>query len=365
MTKIGLVGLPQSGKTTIFDALTGLHRETGFAAAAHPHVNIASIRIPDERFEKLCEILKPKKSVPAHIDIIDVPGISPDADSKKFEGGKSPAELLAALREADALIAVIRAFRNEGVPHLHGKADALRDIDEVRTLLLLTDLDVAERRIKKLKVSVTRPAKTLEQDKEELALLERLHPLLESGEGLDHAKLNPAEEKLLRAFAFLTRKPLIVLVNTDENQSPEDAAFSKLREEHPDALFLKGKLQQEISELDEADREQFLGEMGVDASAQEITIKRCVELLNLRTFFTTIHDEIRAWMVHAGDSAPDAAGKVHTDMQHGFIRAEVIHYDDFIACGSAKEAKARNLMKLEGKGYEVLDGDIIAFRFST
>ena len=363
MSTIGFVGLPQSGKTTLFDALTGLHRETGFATGAQ--VNNASMKIPDERHSKLCAIFKPKKSVLAGIDVTDVPGVVPDADATRKEGAKSPGELLAALREADALVVVVRGFGGESVLHPHGSVDALRDVGEVKTLLLLADLDIAEKRIAKLRASVNKPTKTQESNKKELALLERLYPYLESGEGLDGLELGVEEEKILRTFAFLTRKPMNVLVSIDEGQGAADECFAPLLAEYPGALFYQSKLQMEIAELDEADREQFVEEMGIEPHAREKLIRRFADLLGVRVFFTVGEDEVRAWMINAGDNAQRAAGKIHTDMERGFIRAEVVGYDDFMECGSEREAKARNKMRLEGKEYVVEDGDIISFRFSA
>ncbi len=363
MSTIGFVGLPQSGKTTLFDVLTGLHREMGFAAGQQ--VNTASIKIPDERHDKLCEIFKPKKSVLAGINITDVPGVLPDDDASRNEGAKSPGELLAALRQADALVAVVCGFAGESVVHPHGGVDALRDVGEVKTLLLLTDLDIAEKRIAKLKALINKPTKTQESNKKELALLERLHPYLESGDGLDGAQISTEEEITLRTFAFLTRKPMMVLVNIDEGQSADDECFAGLLAEYPDTFFFQAKLRQEIAELDEADREQFVEEMGLETHAKEKLIQRFSNLLGIRVFFTVSADEVRAWMINSGDNAQRAAGKVHTDMERGFIRAEVVGYDDFMECGSEREAKARNKVRLEGKEYIVLDGDIIFFRFSA
>ncbi len=361
MTRIGLVGLPQSGKTTIFEALTGMEID----ASARRQVNTASVSVPDERHSGLCDIFKPKKSVLSRIEFIDVPGVSTVDGPRKSEGGGSPGELLAALREADALVIVARAFQNTGVHHIHGGIDSLRDVEEVRTLLLLADLEVAEKRLEKLKVAVTKPTGLQDENKKELALLERIRPFLESGEGLDAADLDGAEEKKLRAFAFLTRKPILVAANIGDDQPEDGEEFKTLRAQYPDAMYIHGRLQREISELDEADRRAFIEEMDLDCSVKDKLIRRCAELLRLRVFFTVGSDEVRAWQINAGDSALIAAGKIHTDMQRGFIRAEVTSYEDFIECGSEREAKARNKMRLEGRDYVVRDGDILGIRFST
>ena len=362
--RVGFMGLPASGKTTIFDALTGLHREVGFAGSKRG-VESVTVRVPDERLERLQKTLNPKKWSPAHLEIVDVPGIEPESVARHTTDRASRAELLATLRDTDALLTIIRAFQNDNVPHIHGDADAVRDLDEIDVIMLLADLDLVEKRIEKLRVSIKRPTKTRQEEKEELQILEKIQPALSEGKPIASVGLNVEEEKIFRGFRFLTQKPRLAVINMDENQDAGDAAFAPIKEKPFPCLFIRGQLQMEISELDEADREAFLKEMGVDASARDTLIKHCYDILGLRTFFTTAHDELRAWTIHAGETALQAADRVHTDMARGFIRAEVLHYPDFESCGSFKEAKAKNLVKLEGKDYVVQDGDILTIRFSA
>lgn len=359
--KVGFMGLPASGKTTVFDALTGLHRQVGFAGSARGAESV-SIRVPDERLDRLREALQPGKVTPALLEILDVPGIEPENVEKHAADRTSRAELLATLRETDALLLVVRAFRNDDVPHIHGSVDPQRDLEEIDVIMLLSDLDMVEKRIEKLRASLKRPGKPQEQEKEELRILEKIHPAISEGKPVSSVGLNVEEQRICGGFHFLTEKARLAVINIDENQDPADfAPITALP-----ALFIRGKLQKEISELDEADRETFLREMGVDAAAREKLIKCCYDILGLRTFFTGVGGkELRAWTIRAGDTALTAAGKIHTDIARGFIKAEVLHYDDFLSCGSIKEAKAKNLFKLEGKNYVVRDGDIITVRCST
>jgi len=362
--KVGFMGLPASGKTTIFDALTGLHRQVGFAGA-HKRADDVSVRVPDERLDYICGVRKPQKCVNAHLNVVDVPGIEPESETSKTIDAASRAERLATLRETDALLVVLRAFSNDNVPHIHGSIDPLRDLEEIEVILLLADLDLVERRLEKLRVSVHKPTKTQEKEKEELRILEKIHPALSEGKPISTVRLNPEEEKEVRGFRFLTQKPRLVVVNVDEAQSPEDPAFAAIKAKASDPLFVRGQLEMELSQLDEADRKAFMADMGIASPARDRLLKRCCALLGLRTFFTLGEDEVRAWTVTAGDTAIMAAGGIHTDFAKGFIRAEVMRFDDYKACGgSEKEVKAKNLLRLEGKDYEVKDGDIITIRFS-
>ena len=362
--KAGFMGLPSSGKTTIFDTLTGLHRQVGFAGA-HKGADNVSVRVPDERLDYLCKIRRPKKCINAHINIVDVPGIEPESETARTADAASRAERLGTLRETDALLAVLRAFGNDNVPHIHGSIDPLRDLEEIEVILLLADLDLVERRIEKLRVSVNKPTRTQETEKEELHILEKIHPALSEGKPISTVHLNPEEEKQVRGFRFLTQKPRLAVVNIDEAQSPEDPAFAAIKARASNPIFVRGQLEMELSQLDEADRKTFMQDMGITATAQERLLKSCYALLGLRTFFTLGEDEVRAWTVTAGETAIIAAGRIHTDFAQGFIRAEVMRFDDYKACGgSEKEVKAKNLMRLEGKDYEVKDGDIMTIRFS-
>lgn len=361
--KVGFMGLPLSGKTTIFDAVTSLHRQVG--GAVHRTADAVNVRVPDARLDHLCEVFKPKKCTHANLSIVDIPGVEPESGAIKPADRASRAELLASLRDTDATLIVLRAFKNDNVSHIHGSIDPLRDLEELEVVMLLSDLDLVERRIEKLRVSTTKPTKTQEKEKEELKILEKIHPALSEGKPISTVALTSVEEAQVRGFRFLTQKPRVVLVNIDEEQSPDNAAFAPLKAKAPDAIFVKGQIEMELTQLDEADRKDFMKEMGIDSPARDVVIRQCYKLLGLRTFFTLGEDEIRAWTITAGDTALIAAGKVHTDMAKGFIRAEVMRYEDFVACGnSEKEVKAKNLLKLEGKEYEVRDGDMLLIRFS-
>ncbi|RKY26593.1 MAG: redox-regulated ATPase YchF [Planctomycetota bacterium] len=361
--RVGFIGLPASGKTTIFDVLTGLHREVGFAGS-HRGTEVASVRVPDKRLDRICEVVQPKKRSPALLEIVDVPGIEPENVDKPTTDRASRAELLAALRETDALLFVVRAFQNDNVPHIHGNIDAFRDLEEIEVIMLLADLDMVEKRMEKLRVSAKRPTSAREQDKEEMHILEKIHPALSEGRPISEVGLNREEEKTCRGFSFLTQKPRLVIINIDENQNADDPAFAKILRKPHKCLFTRGQLQKEISELDEEDREMFIKEMNMDGFARDKLIRYCYDILGLRTFFTAGKTDCHAWTIQAGETAIQAAGKIHSDMARGFIRAEVIHYDDFLSCGSLREAE-KTVQRLEGKEYVVQDGDIINIRFSV
>jgi GTP-binding protein YchF len=263
---------------------------------------------------------------------------------------------------------VLRKFQNDNVPHIHDTIDPLRDLEEIEVIAMLSDLDMVEKRIERINQMLKRPGKQDERDRNEaeLAVLEKIQPALSEGKKITDLDLNPEEEKLCRGFQFLTLKPHLAVLNIDENQDENDPAFDAIKAKAQSCIFIRGQMQKEIGELDEADRQVFLEEMGIDNSAKDKLISSCYEMLGLRTFITAGDTDCRAWTITGGDTALTAAGKIHSDIAKGFIRAEVIHYADFIACDSSlKAAKAKNLEHLEGKDYVVQDGDIINIRFNT
>lgn len=355
--KLGFVGLPASGKSTVFDALIAgapTAEQHGPAAA-----RIASIKVPDERLDVLTEMFQPKKVTHAVIDFVDIHGIISDS------GRDENARLLASLREADALIHVVRLFESDIAPHPRKSVDPRRDIAEIESEMALADLSIIEPRIEKLKVSVTQPKPEQKQEKRELEILTRCREALEKGDKLIALGLPPDDLKVLSSYRFLTLKPEVVALNIGEDKIGDEAAVEALGQGEGVALAMCAQVEMEIAALeDEADRRTFLDEMHITAPASDRLKSAAYKAMCLCSFFTTASDELRAWTIREGDDAVTAAGKIHTDIADGFIRAEVVGFDDLKALGSMKEVKAKGKLRLEGKEYVVQDGDVIFFRFN-
>jgi len=355
--KLGFTGLPTSGKSTVFQAVIGdapTAEQHGPAGAC-----MASIRVPDERLDFLAELFRPKKITPAVIDFVDVHGVLSDA------GHDENARILASLREVDGLIHVVRLFDSEIAPHPRQSIDPKRDIEEIETEMVLADLSIVEPRIEKLNVSVTQPKPEQDQEKKELAVLMRCRETLDNGQKLLSLDLSEDELKLLSSYCFLTLKPELLLLNIGENQVGDSAVTESAGEWGGEALCMCAQVEMEIAALeDEADRQVFLEEMSITEPESDRVKAAAYRTLRLRSFFTTVSDELRAWTIREGDDAVVAAGKIHTDMARGFIRAEVVSFDDLKSLGSMQEAKAKGKLRLEGKEYVVQDGDVIFFRFS-
>ncbi len=363
--RIAIIGLPQSGKTTIFNALTGAHKATG----VHGGTNVAVVRVPDERMEFLRQMYNPKKFTLATVEYIDVIGIFTGTGP----GRPEVASAITLLRESDAIIEVARAFKDDSVPHPKGSIDPQRDLREISSELLITDLGIVEKRAEKLQKSIVKPTKTQQQDKEELEILLKCKDALEKEQGIGSIHLTDAQKKVVRSFCFLTQKPRIVVLNIGEDQMgdktlapplipPASSGGSGGVEE---VTSMCGKLEMELEGLEEQERGEFLKDMGIDELSGNKLIRLSYKILHLSSFFTVGEDEVKAWTISEGDNAVTAAGKVHTDIARGFIRAEAVHFDDLKQLGSMKDMKAHGKLRLEGKDYIVRDGDIINFRFSV
>jgi ribosome-binding ATPase len=356
--KIGILGLPFSGKTTLFGAITG--QSGGFDGGQQ--ASMATVPVLDERLDALAATCDPKKITHALIDFVDVAGLSADESRDRAQATLTP------IRDADGLLHVIRLFDwPSAPPHPRGSLDPLRDVEEIQTELVIADLDVVERRVAKLEKQINKPTPHQEQDKRELVLQKRIKEVLEEGQPVSSMKLSKDEDFLLRSFQLLSSKPMIQVINVHEDKidAPETkAAAEKLG---PGTIIISARIEKEIAELDEEEREMFAEELGVGDPAAHRVIKACYDVLGLRTFFTgtSPQEDLHAWTISVGDSAWTAAGKIHSDIQRGFIRAEITSYTDRIAAGTLKEAKAQNMMKLEGKDHVVADGDIITFRFKV
>jgi GTP-binding protein YchF len=365
--QIAIVGLAASGKTTVFNTLTRGHAQTGGYGGTELHVG--TVKVPDERLVVLAEIFKPKKIVHADVTYFDLP--APPASSEGRVGTEElPADQLARLREADALLHVVRAFEDPAVPHAEGSVDAWRDLERLDLEFTLADLSVMEKRIERLKASGRHgtPSERESNDRE-LELLERLHGPLVDGRPLRGEPLTHEEEKSIRGFRFLTQKPVLVLLNVGEADLPRAAeivAGIAGRYQHAKTLVdaLSAKIEMELGELEPEEAAAFMDEMGLAESSLDRVIRLSYRLLGLVSFLTAGPDEVRAWPISDGSSAVDAAGAIHTDLAHGFIRAEVVPYADLVALKSMAEARKHGKLRSEGKTYTVKDGDVIEILFS-
>jgi GTP-binding protein YchF len=365
--QIAIVGLSGSGKTTVFNTLTRGHAQTGGYGGMELHVG--TVKVPDERLDKLAGIFKPKKIVHADVTYFDLP--APPASTEGRVGTEElPADQLARLREADALLHVVRAFEDPAVPHPEGSVDARRDLERLDLEFTLADLSVMEKRIERLKVAGHHgsPAEREANDRE-LELLERLHGPLTGGTPLRGQSLAAEEEKSIRGFRFLTQKPVLVLLNVGESDLPREAeivAGIAGRYKHERALVdaLSAKIEMELGELEPDEAAVFMDELGLKESSLDRVLRLSYRLLGLISFLTAGPDEVRAWPIPDGSNAVDAAGAIHTDLAHGFIRAEVVPYEDLLALKTMAEARKHGKLRSEGKTYAVKDGDVIEILFS-
>jgi GTP-binding protein YchF len=364
--KIGIIGLPFVGKTTVFNALTCAQARVGEFSLGVKEANRGVVKVPDERVYKLATLYKPKKVTPAEVEYIDVGGLVKETKEKASEG-----EFYHSLREVDALAHVVRVFQDENVMHVSGSVNLKRDVKNLDVDLILIDLDITEKRLKRLEKSVTSTKD--DEEKKELQILQRFKESLDQGIPLREVELSPDEEKLIRGYAFLSLKPVLLILNIDETQHGEK---EKLELECSELVISRraagcsvcsicGKLEMELSQLEEKDRGDFMAELGIKESAIERVIDVSYNLLDLISFFTANENEVKAWPVASGIKAIKAAGVVHSDMERGFIKAEVIGFDRLWELGSTQKAKEKGELRLEGKDYVVQDGDVIFFRFNV
>lgn len=360
--EIGIVGLPLAGKTTLFNLLTQAEAETGFASGKKK-VNLGVSRVPDPRLNRLSEIWNPKKKTPATIHYVDVAGVEKSSDREGIA-----AETLSSLKNTDALLVVVRAFNDEHVPHPEGSIDLLRDLTMLQDEFLLSDLLIVENRLERIfKQTKAKQEPLLERER---ALLERCRAALEAEQPLRDLELTSEEARILKGFQFLSRKPLVIAPNLGESDLP--AAVERLTQvverwagPKVAATYLCATIEQEISELSTEDAQAFIDDLGIDFSATDRIIRTSHDLLGLISFFTMGDDECRAWTIRKGTKATQAAGTIHTDLERGFIRAEVVHYDEFVSAGSLAACRDKGLLRLEGKDYVVQDGDILNIRFNV
>lgn len=364
--KLGIVGLPNVGKSTLFNSLT----KAGAESANYPFCtidpNVGIVTVPDERLKKLGDLYQSKKVTPAVIEFVDIAGLVKGASKGEGLGN----QFLSNIREVDAIVHVVRCFEDTNIVHVDGSIDPLRDIETINLELVFSDIEILERRIAKT-------SKGARMDKvlaKELQLLERIKAHLEDGKLAKTFELEDEEEELwFKDYNLLTAKPVIYAANVCEEDLADDGAentfVQKVREnaaeEGCEVFVICAQIEQEIAELDEDEKAMFLEELGLQESGLEKLIKASYSLLGLISYLTSGEDETRAWTIKKGTKAPQAAGKIHSDFERGFIRAEVVNYQDLLDCGSLAAAKEKGLVGLEGKEYVVKDGDVILFRFNV
>ncbi len=354
--RLGIIGLPQSGKTTLFNALTRATQPTG--ATGKIEIHTAVVDVPDRRVDRLSEMFKPKKTIYAKVTYVDIAGLDGSAGKAGISGA-----LLNQLSQMDGFIQVVRAFEDENVPHVHNSVEPLRDIQNMESEFVLNDLIQVERKLERLqeekKKGAGRDKGLIEREQ---VLFERLHEALLNETPLRDIEIDSEEDKLLSGFGFLSRKPMLIVLNLSEGQAAPQIEYPH---QHSMVTALQGKLEMDIAQLPPDEAEMFLAEYKIEEPSLNRMIRLSYELLGLHSFFTAGEDECRAWTVHKGATAPEAAGEIHTDLQKGFIRAEVVAYDDLMTLGSMHEAKTHGKLRMEGKEYVVKDGDVINILFNV
>ncbi|HHV95971.1 MAG TPA: redox-regulated ATPase YchF [Clostridiaceae bacterium] len=361
--KIGLVGLPAVGKTTLFNLLTGAEPDTTDYSKIKVEGTLGIAKVPDERVDFLAKLYNPRKITYATIEVIDLPGLVKGSSMGEGVGNK----FLENVRKTDALIHIVRAFENDNVPHVDGNIDPMRDIETINLELLFSDLGVIENRIHRIETG----KKITKENLAELEVLKKCREGLENGVLLHNIELSEEERNLLKTFSFLSEKPIIFVINLDEKQftskdypgKEELASYTKQFNIPMIELCIKSEL--EISQLDPEDRKLFMEDLGITETGIDKLARTTYDYLGLISFLTTGEDEVKAWTIKRGTTAKKAAGKIHSDIEKGFIRAEVCKFEHLKELGSMQKVKEKGLLTLEGKDYIVQDGDIINFRFNV
>ncbi|HHW46509.1 MAG TPA: redox-regulated ATPase YchF [Clostridiales bacterium] len=363
--KLGIVGLPNVGKSTLFNAITNAGAQSANYPFCTIEPNVGIVAVPDERLDALAKIYSPEKVTPATIEFVDIAGLVKGASQGQGLGNK----FLSHIREVDAIVHVVRCFEDSDIIHVEGSIDPVRDIETINLELIFSDMEIVERR-------KSRVLKSLKGDKTlqaEADFLERLYQHLESGQPARSIQANEDEQQVLKQISLLTLKPVIYACNMSEedfiagieNNKHFQAVKSIAENEGAETLPICASLEAEISGMDPEEKGIFLKELGLEQSGLDRLISKCYSLLGLISFLTAGKPEVRAWTITKGTKAPQAAGKIHSDFERGFIRAEVISFDELMKCGSMSAAREKGLVRSEGKDYTINDGDVVLFRFNV